>query len=129
MTSAAATLAWCAGWTLVLTGFASGATLGLYFASESFLGGYASWRRRLLRLGHVACVMLGILQMLFALSPAAHAPHAMSIAVLWLVGAISMPVVCALAAWKQPLRALFPVPVASLSLAAALTLHGVWKWS
>ena len=115
-------MAWSAGWSLVIAGFASGAALGLGFAREEFLGGYAMWRRRLLRLGHVACVMLGVLLMLFAQSPAESAPHAMLTAQLWLIGGITMPAVCALAAWKQPLRALFPIPVVSLCAAAVLTL-------
>jgi hypothetical protein len=123
--NSAATLAWTAGWSLVIIGFASGATLGLGFAREGFLGGYPSWRRRLLRLGHVACVMLGVLQMLFALSPAAIEPRAMLTAQLWLIGGITMPAVCALAAWKQPLRVLFPIPVVSLGAAATLTLLAV----
>jgi hypothetical protein len=123
--SAAATLAWNTGWALVLVGFASGAVLGLGFAREEFLGGYPTWRRRLLRLGHVACVMLGVLQMLFALSPAVSAPRAMLTAQLWLLGAIAMPAVCALAAWKQPMRVLFPIPVVSLCAAAILTLLGI----
>jgi len=123
--NSAATLAWSAGWSLVIVGFASGATLGLGFAGESFLGGYPSWRRRLLRLGHVACVMLGVLQMLFAVSPAAAEPRAMLTAQLWLIGGITMPAVCALAAWRQPLRVLFPIPVVSLGAAATLTLLGV----
>jgi hypothetical protein len=123
--SAAATLAWSAGWIAVLVGIASGAALGLGFAREDFLGGYGTWRRRLLRLGHIACIALGVLQMLFALSPASSAPNAMWTAGLWLTGNIAMPLVCALAAWKPSLRALFPIPVLSLFAAAALTLVGV----
>ena len=118
-------MAWSAGWTLVITGFASGAALGLGFANAEFLGGYPSWRRRLLRLGHVACVMLGVLQMLFALSPAASAPHALLTAQCWLAGSIAMPIVCALAAWRQRFRALFFIPVLSLFAASTLTLLGV----
>ena len=55
-----------AGWSLVLAGFASGALLGFGFHRETFWGGYASLRRRLVRLGHVACVALGVLNLLFA---------------------------------------------------------------
>jgi hypothetical protein len=121
----ATSLAWSAGWSLVIVGFLSGTFLGLGFAREDFLGGYPSWRRRLVRLGHIACVMLGVLQMLFALSPAASAPHAMLTAEFWLAGSVSMPVVCWLAAWRQPLRALFFVPVLSLLAGSTLTILGV----
>ena len=33
-------------------GVVSGATIGLFFHREAFLGGYDTWRRRLVRLGH-----------------------------------------------------------------------------
>lgn len=115
---------WTSGWALVLTGFVSGAALGLGFDRESFLGGYASWRRRLLRLGHIACVALGILQMLVALSPAgaASGPLASACFLLWRLGAFSMPAVCFLSAWRPAFRHVFAVPVVSLCSAAVLTL-------
>ena len=48
-----------AAWIGVLAAFASGAVLGLFFHRADWLGGYGSWRRRLLRLGHIALVALG----------------------------------------------------------------------
>lgn len=115
---------WTSAWSLVLLGFASGALLGLGFAGEQFLGGYQSWRRRLSRLGHIACIALGLLQMLYELSPASEPGVALASATraAWIVGAFAMPLVCWLAAWRQPLRHLFIVPVAALSTAATLTL-------
>ena len=47
-------LNWYAGWILILTAFLTGAGLGLSFHREDFWGGYASFRRRLVRLGHIA---------------------------------------------------------------------------
>jgi hypothetical protein len=115
---------WTAAWALVLLGLVSGAMLGLGFHNAAFLGGYDSWRRRLLRLGHIACVALGLLQMAYALSPASHAGGAFGAAcrALWFVGAFAMPLVCWLAAWRKPLRHLFVLPVASLIAAVTLTL-------
>jgi hypothetical protein len=115
---------WPLGWMLVLAGIASGATLGLGFHAENFAGGYTSWRRRLARLGHIACMALGLVVMLVALSPAAGATGTLASLCfgLWRVGAVAMPVVCFLSAWWKPLRHLFAVPVLALSLAAALTL-------
>ena len=117
------------GWSLVLAGFASGALIGLGFHREAFFGGYGSWRRRLLRLGHVACVALGALQMLAALSPAGGASGALADAcsVLWRTGAVAMPVVCFLSAWRPSFRHLFFVPVLSLAGAAACTLALIQK--
>ncbi|MCY3002290.1 MAG: hypothetical protein NTV21_10850 [Planctomycetota bacterium] len=115
---------WSFGWALVLAGFASGALLGLGFHAEDFAGGYTSWRRRLTRLGHIACVALGVLAMLVALSPAAEATGTLASLCfgLWRLGAVAMPTVCFLSAWRKPLRHLFVLPVLALSLAAALTL-------
>jgi len=118
---------WTSAWSLVLLGFASGALLGLGFAREQFLGGYQTWRRRLLRLGHIACIALGLLQMLYELSPAAHAAQGFVSATraAWILGACAMPLVCWLAAWRKPLRHLFFVPVVALSTAVTLTLVAV----
>jgi hypothetical protein len=117
-------LTWTAAWALVLVGFVSGAALGLGFHDAAFLGGYDSWRRRLLRLGHIACIALGLLQMAYALSPASRVDGTLGGAcrALWFVGAFAMPTVCWLAAWRKPLRHLFALPVASLTAAATLTL-------
>jgi hypothetical protein len=126
-----ATQLWTFGWSLVLLGFSSGALLGLGFHREAFLGGYGSFRRRLVRLGHVACVMLGILQMLVALSPAAAStgPLAGACAAAWIAGALAMPLVCFLAAWRPGMRRWFPLPVACLITAASLTLALLSKGS
>ena len=47
------TLNFIAGWWLILAAFVSGAVIGLGFHREEFLGGYGSFRRRLLRLGQL----------------------------------------------------------------------------
>ena len=121
------------GWCWITLGFLSGMLMGLRFYREEWLGGYNSWRRRLLRLGHIATVALGMLNVLFALT-ARYVPlltwERDLISWSFLIGGVTMPIVCALAAWRQPLRHLFVVPVASL-LTAGITLsvgilkHGV----
>lgn len=122
-------LLWKLGWTLVLVGFASGAMLGLGFHSETFLGGYGSFRRRLVRLGHIATVMLGVLSMLFALSPAnaQEGDLARICRGLWCVGAIVMPLVCFATAWRASWRYAFVIPVATLLTASGGTLALTWK--
>jgi hypothetical protein len=112
------------GWALVLAAFVSGSVIGLKFHDESFLGGYGSFPRRLLRLGHVALAALGAFNVLFSLCPVPgperwSAPWASR---LWLAGAAAMPLVCFLSAWKRPLRHLFFIPVASLIAAVILTM-------
>ena len=112
------------GWVLVLAGMLAGAALGVGFHGERFLGGYTSWRRRLVRLGHVALVALGGLNVLFALTPcaAAQGGPARVAALAWLVGAVAMPTVCFLTAWRRPFRHLFALPVTALLTAVVATL-------
>lgn len=114
------------GWFLIAGGFISGMVLGLFFGRDDWLGGYNSWPRRLLRLGHIAMVALGMLNILFALSVVHLALRPWEVALSswgFVVGGVSMPAVCGLSAWRKPMKALFPVPVASL-LTAVITVCG-----
>ncbi len=103
-------------WIAILLGLVSGTLIGLYFAREDWLGGYASWRRRMIRLGHVSLIGTGLLNVAFALSVRFLDLHARigTASRLLIVGAATMPLVCFLAAWRTGLRRLFFVPVLSL---------------
>jgi len=107
------------GWFCVTGGLLAGLGLGLGFHRDEWLGGYASLRRRLVRLMHISLVALGFLNLLFGLSAARlrlePAPLAFASWAL-VAGGASMPVCCALAAWRPGLRHLFAVPVLSLLL-------------
>lgn len=119
--------AWC--W--MALGLVAGAVQGIGFHHETFMGGYGSWRRRLTRLGHIAFLGTGMLNLALALTvEAVGVPDAGARwpGVLLIVGAVSMPSVCYLAAWRKPCRRLFFVPVLSLTVgcgwfAAALIQH------
>lgn len=117
---------WFAGWVLVAAGFVSGAAVGLGFHRDDFLGGYGSFRRRLLRLGHVALIALGMFNVLFSLLPqSTHgAPHMAAASLAWLAGGIAMPLVCFLAAWRPTFRHAFALPVFFLAVAVVLTAAG-----
>ena len=119
-----------AGWCGFIAGAVSGAVLGLSFQRADYLGGYDSWRRRLARLGHIACFGMGILNILFALGVAAR-PIEPALeswgAMAWLVALITMPLCCALAAWRTSLRHLFPLPVAATCVGIATLLLGWWR--
>ena len=103
-----AAFAWC--W--ILLGLLSGVAMGLLFHRDDWLGGYGSWPRRMVRLGHISFFGTGMLCLLAALTrsqwPGVGGGE-------WLVvGALTMPAVCfASAAWK-PARHLFFVPVLGL---------------
>ena len=119
---------WYWGWALVLGGFVSGAVLGLRFDREDFWGGYSSLRRRLARLGHIAMVALGLMNVIFAIAPwpAPASPSAAVAATCLQCGGIAMPLVCFLAAWRPAFCRLFFIPVLALVIAViAILLGGV----
>jgi hypothetical protein len=109
-----------AGWIGVLLGVLSGALFGLAFHKENWLGGYDSWSRRMLRLGHISFFGLALLNFMFSISIGLQALHGILVQVgsaFFLLGAPTMPAACFLAAWKKTYKCLFPVPVASICLA------------
>ena len=110
-------------WVWFCTGLACGALQGSYFHDEQWWGGYTSWRRRLARLGHISFLGTGLLNVAWAVSLwmiQADDWAAQLASVLLIVGAVAMPPVCYLAAWKKPLRHLFFIPVTSLILGVGL---------
>ena len=113
-----------AGWLMILAAFLSGGLIGLGFHRESFLGGYTSFRRRVLRLGHIALAALGMINVLYALSPLPlpGSWNAAPAGVLWIAGGIAMPAACFLTAWRARFRHLFVLPVGALLGAVILTL-------
>jgi hypothetical protein len=106
-----------AGWLAVLCGVISGGAFGLYFHRDDWMGGYGSYRRRLIRLGHISFPGLGLLNLAFAITaPILNLRGVAFIvaSVALIVGAVSMPTCCFLAAWRKPLRHFFPVPVVAV---------------
>jgi hypothetical protein len=105
------------GWIAMVAGATSGATIGLFFQRDEWMGGYASLRRRMIRLGHIAFFGLGIINVLFALSlfaipiPDAYARIASP---GFAVSVVTMPACCFMTAWRTGFRYLFPIPVAAV---------------
>jgi hypothetical protein len=116
---------WYFGWSLLLTAFFSGAIIGLHFYREDFLGGYASFRRRILRLGHIALAALGIINVLYSLGPVVtvRSPNDMVAGLGFVIGGATMPAVCFLSSWRAGFRYLFFIPVAALAVAVIRTLQ------
>ncbi len=94
--------------------------MGLFFHREDFLGGYTSFRRRMLRLGHIALAALGMLNVVFSLSPWGGEVAGVCL----MVGGGAMPAICFLTAWRKPFRHLFFVPVVALLTAVVRILMG-----
>lgn len=102
------------GWAGMLGGAISGALIGMYFHQDHWAGGYGSFRRRMMRLGHIAFFGIGFLNLLFAFSIQSLALppfHEQIASTGFLLAMVAMPLCCFLAAWRKPFRHLFAVPV------------------
>ncbi len=118
------------GWCWILAGLVVGLVLGLRFHQDDWLGGYGSFPRRLIRLGHVAFIGLGMLNILFALSVPRLGMCAVSYriaAAALIVGAVTMPLCCGLMAWRKAFQPLFAIPVLSLIGALVLIVAAVLR--
>jgi len=117
-------------WLWILLGFLSGMVLGLFFHRENWLGGYASHRRRMYRLGHISLFGLGAVNLLFWLTVRNLEIEAPALGIAsgaFGVGAITMPIGCAIMAHFPKAYLIFTVPVLSLIAGGTLTLLTVIK--
>lgn len=111
-------------WIWILAGFLSGMIIGLKFHDEQWLGGYSSFKRRMVRLAHISFFGLGAVNLLFYLSlkDATLSAFGLAASRSFILGAVTMPICCWLMAWRPIAQPLFAVPVISLIAAAVLTL-------
>jgi hypothetical protein len=111
-----------AAWIAMWLGCVAGAIQGLFFHSDGWLGGYGSWQRRMLRLGHIAFFGLGFINLAFGLSLffLAAGDGLWWTSRLLLFGLAAMPLVCYASAVVKPLRHLFGLPALSVILALGL---------
>lgn len=118
----AISVSFTAAWIGICLGCVAGAVQGLFFHREDWLGGYNSWPRRMMRLGHISLVALGLINLVFALT-ATSLGIAASLAWparLLLIGVITMPALCYLSAFWKRFRHLFFIPALSVIGAAAM---------
>jgi hypothetical protein len=115
-----------AAWIGFFLGCLAGTVPGLFFHRTDWLGGYASWRRRMIRLAHIAFFGLGLLNLSFALTASTLGFEAglQSPSALLIAGAVTMPLVCYLSAWKQDFRHLFFIPAISVTAGIGLS---IWR--
>ncbi|HEY0720595.1 MAG TPA: hypothetical protein VGE50_05025, partial [Gammaproteobacteria bacterium] len=81
----------------MLLGVTAGAAIGLFFHKEEWAGGYGSFQRRMLRLGHISFFGLGFINLLFGLTLKFIALPEANITVAsygFIVGVLTMPLVC-----------------------------------
>ena len=115
------------GWLAMLLGVLTGAGLGLFFHIDEWAGGYSSYRRRMLRLAHIAFFGLGFMNIFFGLTVERIALPPINVQIAsagMILGLFAMPLVCYLSAWRKPLRVLFPVPVLVITGAIIAVLLG-----
>ncbi len=121
-----------AAWIGIGLGLITGVGQGLRFHRDDWMGGYASWRRRLIRLGHISFFGLALINLAFvftvdrmaALADAAWSPTIVLASYLFVAGALLMPAICYLSAWRQGWRRLFFLPVGCLLIAVLSLLIG-----
>ena len=114
-----------AAWIGFLLGVLSGAVPGLFFNNAQWLGGYTSWPRRLIRLGHIAFFGIGFLNLGMGLTCHALGITAPAASTLMLVGAVAMPTVCYASAFKPAFRHLFFIPAGSVLLSIIIFIGKV----
>ena len=117
-----------AAWVGIGLGLLSGTAQGLGFHRDNWLGGYTSWPRRMLRLGHISFFGIAFLNLAYAQTLFLRGAESASPLASWLLigGAVAMPTVCYLSAWRRGCRQLFFIPVVCLlSAAGVIGLQGV----
>jgi uncharacterized membrane protein len=112
-----------AAWIGFLLGGISGAIPGLFFYLHDWLGGYTSWPRRMIRLGHIAFFGIGFLNLGMGLTGKVLGIESLPASLLMIVGAITMPLLCYASAFKPAFRHLFFIPAGSVILAIALFIE------
>lgn len=116
------TLAPSFGWAMMAFGALLGMLIGLRSHLEDWLGGYSTYRRRILRLGHIASFALGGMTVLYMASipPELLASPTTVLktgATAMVLGALLMPTVCLATAWREQFRHLFGIPAISVLVA------------
>lgn len=115
-------------WVWILASFASGLVLGLRFHDENWLGGYASFPRRLYRLAHISFFGLGMVNLGYYLTVRAvgcTGPSVEMASACFILGGIAMPVCCWGVAQNARARLVFGIPIVSLLSGGILILKEV----
>jgi hypothetical protein len=105
-----------AAWIGMLLGALFGAAQGIFFHKEEWMGGYGSWKRRMTRLGHISFFGIAFINIAFVVTVyVAEIENQVTIpSVLFIIGAIGMPLICYLSAIIKNFRHLFFIPALSV---------------
>lgn len=123
------------GWTSLAVGVATGLAMGLWsfdgpVGVPEWLGAYDATSRRLVRLGHIAFLGLGILDILLArelprLDLGEAAKRLASRAMV--LGNALLPVTLFAAGACRPLKYVLPLPATAVFVALVLAAKGAWN--
>ena len=105
-----------AAWIGILLGFLAGVVEGIFFHNDDWRGGYSAWPRRLTRLAHISFFGIAFINLAYAISVrflGLVEPNPWP-SRLFLLGAMTMPLVCYLSAFRKGFRHLFVIPAGSL---------------
>ena len=120
------------GWTSLAVGVAVGLVMGLWsfdgpLPPPAWIGEYADTSRRLVRLGHIAFIGLGLIDILLEreLSRSALAPATRGVA-SWamVIGNVLLPIALIAAAAYHPLKYFMAIPASSVFVALVLAAYG-----
>ena len=124
------------GWLWMNLGFLTGLLLGLkveqfglntLLTGPTWLDGYDSVPRRLLRLGHIAFLMLALLNVVYGLfidgSALSHGLKVVGSAAM-IFGAIGVPILCIAAAFHRPVKVFLGIPATAVLIGNLLIAWG-----
>lgn len=120
------------GWWSLVVGVATGLVMGLWsfdgpMATPSWIGEYADTSRRLIRLGHIAFIGLGILDILLAneLTRSSLDPRRRLLTSrLMVAGNVGLPIALFVAAIWRPFKYVMGVPAMCVCVAMVLAARG-----
>jgi len=115
------------GWCWINIGFIMGMVIGMKFEKANWLGGYASWERRMLRLSHVAFIFLSILNIVYG-----HELMNVNLSETWkqagsiliIIGAIGIPVIVFIAAFYKKILYYLAIPIIALTASTIIMAIG-----
>jgi hypothetical protein len=115
-----------------MAGIATGLVMGLWsfdgpLAPPSWVGEYGDTSRRLLRLGHIAFIGLGILDILLAnelMRSSLHPRRRLLASRLMVAGNVGLPIALCVAAVWRPFKYVMGVPAMCVFVAMVLAARG-----
>lgn len=118
------------GFTWITIGILLGAPMALAFLKADWLGGYGSLDRRLLRLSHIAFIMLSLLNVIYGYAMqtgAIEGPWERPALLHLMIGSILLPLTLLAGIFAK--RALWFLPVPFLQVFAATVLAAIGRWT